>query len=250
MPYSGFTPGSGAGLYYDPEALRRSQQARQQQQMAFQAMGQAGKSVFGSSFSVNPQGVPMFGPTTGNIYQEGLFYQYPSGAVTQRLGEMGFTTHRSNPFVGYALSLAEGLPTLWNIISDPSQDTESMMAGFTALAQSIPQVLLGSPSALAGTPLSRRSVGQALRNFNMANMLGEATPDNPLDLARTEASMVRDLIANLGSLWFTPMWRNVALYDLQQKFDDYVRYVATNPGQAIDFIQFLVDTGFVDRYFG
>jgi len=200
-------------------------------------------------FQTNQQGAPIFGPTTGSTVQETIFFSEPEAAVSQRIAEMGFTTHRSNPFTGIATQVAKAFPTVWEITRNPSSG-ESLYEGFTAAIQQLPGLLLQAPSALSGTLFSRKTVGQALRNFPMANQLGEATSQNPLAAARAEAAIVEQIVNYLGDLWYTPLWQRVALYDLQQKWDDYVRYVAANPGVAYSFIQYLVDSGFVDRYFG
>lgn len=239
MPYTGFTPGD---LYYDPEAMQRGSQAQQQQQMAFSQATQAGQPLFGSQFRLNPRGAPIFGPTTGNLFQEGFFYQFPTAAVTQRLAEMGFTTQQTNPFTQFAVGLARGLQGLYDLMNPAAGDSdESQLAGFTAMAQQIPQLLLGQPGGLAGTPFSRRAVGQALRNFAPGEFFGDFTE---------QYQLVDDLLQYVGALWMTPTWRRIARTELDQKLDDYIRYVASTGGQAMSFIEFLVNTGFVDRYFG
>ncbi len=226
---------------YDPQALQRGQQARQQQLSAFNQQSQAGRPLFGSQFSVNPRGAPIFGPTTGNLFQQSWFYQYPSAAVTQRLAEMGFSTHQTNPFTQYAVRIAQGLRQLYDLVHPPTGDEESQKAAFLSFAQQVPGLLLGQASGLAGTPFSRRAVGRALKIFVPGEQYGEFDQ---------QYALVDDLLQTVGTLWFTPTWVQIARRDLDQKLDDYMRYMASTNGQGMSFIEFLVNTGFVDRYFG
>jgi len=226
---------------YDPSALQAGAQAQQQQQQMFQQVTGAGKSVYGSQFQVNPRGAPLFGPVTGNIWQQSWFYQHPASAITQRLAEMGYTTHITNPFTGFAVSMAPGLRLLYDIMNPPTADQESQMAGWLAFAQQLPQVLLRPASALAGTQLSRRAVGNALRNFVAGEQYGDYAD---------QYRLVDDILQYLGPLWLSPTWQRIARQDLQQKLDDYIRYYASTNAQGMNFIEFLVATGFVDRYFG
>uniref|UniRef100_A0A7C5VWI0 Uncharacterized protein n=1 Tax=Thermomicrobium roseum TaxID=500 RepID=A0A7C5VWI0_THERO len=226
---------------YDPQALQRGQRARQQQLSAFNQQSQAGRPLFGSQFSVNPRGAPIFGPTTGSLFQQRFFYEYPTAAVTQRLAEMGFSTHITNPFTQYATQIAEGLRQLYDLTNPSTGDQDSQLAGFLSVAQQVPNLLLSQASGLSGTPFSRRAVGQALRNFVPGEQFGDFTD---------QFNLVEDLLRTVGSLWFTPTWQRIARQDLQQKLDDYIRYMASTNGQGVSFIEFLVNTGFVDRYFG
>lgn len=235
-------PGYHGATYYDPQAMREAQQAQQQQQQAFSQATQAGQPLFGSQFRLNPRGAPIFGPTTGNLFQEGFFYQYPTAAVTQRLAEMGFTTHQTNPFTQFAVNVARGLRGLYDLMNPAAgASEESQLAGFTAFAQQVPQLLLGQPSGLAGTPFSRSAVSQALRNFAPGEYFGDFTD---------QYQLVDNLLQYVGSLWMTPTWQRIARTELDQKLDDYIRYMASTAGQGMSFIEFLVNTGFVDRYFG
>ncbi|MCX2726002.1 hypothetical protein OO015_00575 [Thermomicrobium sp. 4228-Ro] len=226
---------------YDPRALQAGAQAQQQKQQMYQEITGAGRPVYGSQFQVNPRGAPLFGPITGNLFQQGFFYDYPTAAVTQRLAEMGFSTHVTNPFTQYAVGIAPGLRKLYDILNPPTGDQESQLAGFLAFAQQVPQLLLGPAGNLAGTQFSRRAVGQALRNFAPGEQFGDFTE---------QYQLVDDILQYIGSLWMTPTWQRIARQDLQQKLDDYHRYMASTNGQGMSFLEFLVGTGFVDRYFG
>lgn len=226
---------------YDPDALRRAQQAREQQQQMFSTQTTLGQPVFGSSFRVNPRGAPVFGPTQANPWQSSIYYYNPVSAVTQKLAEMGMTTQQSNPFVQFLGNIAEKISPLYDLLNPATGDSESQLAGFIPFVQQLPQLALSPFSALAGTQFSRRAVGQALRNFVPGEQWGDWTE---------QVALVRDILQSAGRLWFSPRWLQVALNDLGQKVDDYIRYLASTGGQAMSFIEFLVNTGFVDRYFG
>jgi hypothetical protein len=226
---------------YDPSALQAGAQAQQQQQQLFQQVTQAGRPVYGAQFQVNPRGAPLFGPITGNIWQQSWFYQYPTAAITQRLAEMGYSTHLTNPFTSFATSMAPGLRLVYDILNPPSANQESQAAGFLAFAQQLPQLLLQSPSSLAGTQLSRRAIGQALRNFVPGEQYGDFAD---------QYRLVDDILQNLGPLWLTPTWQRIARQDLAQKLDDYIRYYGSTNAQGMSFLEFLTSTGFIDRYFG
>ncbi len=226
---------------YDPQALQRGQQARAQQQQAFAQQTSAGQPLFGSQFRLNPRGAPVFGPTVANPYQADVYYQYPMSAVTQRLAEMGFTTQQTNPFVRFASVIAQGAPGLYDLLNPPTAGSEEQKTGFLAFVQQIPQLLLSPGSALAGTQFSRSAVSRALRNFVPGEQFGDW---------QEQYGLVDDILQTVGRLWFTPRWVQIARRDLDQKLDDYIRYLASSGGQAMSFIEFLVNTGFVDRYFG
>jgi hypothetical protein len=226
---------------YDPNALQAGAQAQQQQQHMFQQVTQAGRPVYGASFQVNPRGAPMFGPITGNIWQQSWFYQHPASAITQRLAEMGYTTHLTNPFTQFAAGMAPGLRLLYDIMNPPTGNQESQAAGFLAFAQQLPQMLLRPASSLAGTQLSRRAVGQALRNFVAGEQFGDFAD---------QYRLVDDILQYLGGLWLTPTWQRIARQDLAQKLDDYIRYYGSTNAQGMSFLEFLTATGFIDRYFG
>jgi hypothetical protein len=226
---------------YDPSALQAGAQAQQQQQQLFQQVTQAGRPVYGAQFQVNPRGAPLFGPITGNIWQQSWFYRYPTAAITQRLAEMGYSTHVTNPFTSFATSVAPGLRLVYDILNPPSANQESQAAGFLAFAQQLPQLLLQSPSSLVGTQLSRRAIGQALRNFVPGEQYGDF---------EDQYRLVDDILQNLGPLWLTPTWQRVARQDLAQKLDDYIRYYGSANAQGMSFLEFLTGTGFIDRYFG
>lgn len=226
---------------YSPVDLAAGVEAERQRQQSYQQQTAAGQPLYGPRFRVNPQGAPLFGPTSDSIQAAQLFYENPISAVTQKLAEMGLTTHQTNPFVQYAASVAKGVQALYDLMNPATQTgSESQMAGFTAFAQQVPQLLLGNASGLAGTQFSRKAVAQALRNFTPGNDLG----------AQEEYGIVADILQYVGGMWMTPLWRKIALQDLSQKWDDFIRFQAANPGQQYSFIQYLVDSGFVSRYFG
>jgi len=226
-------------------ALDKAQQARQRQAQYFQSLTQSGQGVYGSGFSINQSGSPVFSQT-GTARDRWRFpwaYENPGAYAADIIAQRGGTTHTTNPFTAYAVNIAEAAPVLFDLMFKPGASSiDAQAPEYFNIIDQIMQALRTPYTGQIDGRLTAKAIGDALRNYN----LGEYTD------AEDQARQVAILLTTVGRFWLTDTWVKAAIQDLRQKQLDYARYLASlpDPTQAMPFIQFLASTGFIDRYFG